>query len=102
MNEEEIQKVRSNNQHRSTIIIKQENSGSNVLGIIGFIFALLALLLCWIPFLNWILWLPGIILSFVGLFSRPKGLAIAGFVISCLALIPLVLMAAFIAALAVS
>ena len=36
----------------------------------------------WIPVLGWILWLVGLILSIVGIFKKPKGLAIAGLIIS--------------------
>lgn len=45
--------------------------------------ALVAALLGWIPVLGWILWIIGLILSFVGvLLKKPRGLAIAGLVIS--------------------
>jgi hypothetical protein len=43
------------------------------------------------PVFGWILWLLGLILSFVGVFKSPKGLAIAGLVISLLGLILLIM-----------
>ena len=60
---------------------------SNGMGITGFVLALLALLLCWVPVLNWILWILGLIFSIIGMFKKPKGLAIAGLIISLIGLI---------------
>lgn len=63
-----------------------QRSKSNGLGIAGFILALLSLLGGWIPVLGWIIWLLGLIFSFIGIFRKPRGLAIAGLIISFLAL----------------
>ena len=82
-----------------TIIIREESRKSNGLGTAGFVLALLALLGCWIPVLNWILWLLGFIFSFIGIFKSPRGLAIAGLCISLVDLIPLILLLGFAAAL---
>ena len=60
---------------------------SNGIGIAGFVLALLGVLLFWIPVLNWILWLLGLIFSFIGVFKQPKGLAIAGLVLSFISII---------------
>lgn len=49
-----------------------------------------ALILCWIPILDWILWLLGVIFSFIGVFRAPRGLAIAGLVISFIGIIILI------------
>jgi len=59
----------------------------NGVGTAGFILALVGLVLCWVPVLNWILWLLGLILSFVGVFKQPKGLSIAGLIVSCIGII---------------
>ena len=64
----------------------------------GFVLALIALFLGWVPVLGWVLWLLGLILSFVGIFKKPKGLAIAGLVISLLGLILLIFVFAGLAA----
>jgi hypothetical protein len=61
----------------------------------GFVLSLVGLFLGWLPVLGWLLWLIGLILSFVGIFKEPKGLAIAGLVISCMGLIVLILLAIF-------
>ncbi|MDR1603130.1 MAG: DUF4339 domain-containing protein [Tannerella sp.] len=68
---------------------------TNGVGTAGFVLALVGLFLGWIPVLGWLSWLIGLILSFVGIFKEPKGLAIAGLVISCLGLIVLLLIAVF-------
>ena len=63
-----------------------ENRG-NGLGTAGFVCALLGLLLCWVPVVDWILWVLGLIFSFIGVFKAPRGLAIAGLVLSFIDLI---------------
>lgn len=68
---------------------------SNGLGTAGFVCALVSIFLCWIPFVNFILWFLGLIFSFIGMFKSPRGLAIAGFILSILGIIiGLVLVAA--------
>ena len=95
----ENQEKMSGNPVRQTIIIREESRKSNGLGTAGFVLALLALLGCWIPVLNWILWLLGFIFSFIGIFKSPRGLAIAGLCISLVDLIPLIHLLGFAAAL---
>ncbi len=81
--------MRNDNQGQ-TIIVNQPKNESNGTGTAGFVLALIALFLGWIPILGWILWLLGLILSFVGIFKKPKGLAIAGLVISLIGIILLI------------
>ena len=95
----ENQEKMSGNPVRQTVISREEARKSNGLGTAGFVLALLALLGCWIPVLNWILWLLGFIFSFIGIFKSPRGLAIAGLCISLVDLIPLILLLGFAAAL---
>ncbi|MDR1090313.1 MAG: hypothetical protein LBL79_04480 [Prevotella sp.] len=81
-----------------TFIINQpEAKKSNGIGTAGFVLAIIALFLSWVPVLGWILWILGLILSFVGVFRQPKGLSIAGLVISCIALIVLIIVVGAIA-----
>ena len=87
-----------NDNQGQTIIVNQQKSESNGTGTAGFVLALIALFLGWIPILGWILWILGLILSFVGIFKKPKGLAIAGLVISLIGLILLVFIFAGLAA----
>ncbi len=74
-------------QSGQTIIINQKEKKSNGVGTAGFVLALIAVFLGWVPVLGWIIWLLGLILSFVGVFKQPKGLAIAGLVISLIGII---------------
>ncbi|MFW6225218.1 MAG: hypothetical protein ACOC4B_03035 [Bacteroidota bacterium] len=77
----------SQDQSGQTVIIHQAAKRTNGVGISGFVLALIAVFLGWIPFLGWIIWLLGLIFSFVGVFKNPKGLAIAGLVISLIGII---------------
>lgn len=72
------------------IIINQVPQ-KNSLGTAGFVLALLAVVFCWVPILDFILWLLGAIFSLVGLFKAPRGLAIAGTVISFIGIIIMVI-----------
>jgi len=74
-------------QSGQTIIINQTEKKSNGVGTAGFVLALIAVFLGWVPVLGWITWFLGLILSFVGVFKQPKGLAIAGLVISLIGII---------------
>lgn len=60
---------------------------SNGLGTAGFVLAIIALVLCWVPVLNWILWFLGTLFSFIGVFKAPRGLSIAGLIISFIGVI---------------
>ena len=85
---------------QSTIIVNTtQPTPSNGVGTAGFVLALIGLFLSWIPVLGWMIWLLGLILSFCGIFRTPKGLAIAGLVISLIDLIVLVAVVGSIASL---
>ena len=71
---------------------------SNGIGTAGFVLALLGVILCWIPVINWILWLLGLIFSFIGVFKQPKGLAITGLVLSFICIIIIITVLGAIAA----
>jgi len=73
-----------------TVIVNQVEKKSNGIGTAGFVLALIALFLGWIPVLGWLVWLLGLIFSFIGVFRTPKGLAIAGLVISLIGVIILI------------
>lgn len=89
----------SNQASPAQVVINQGSSQpTNGIGVAGFILALLALFLGWIPILGWVMWLLGLILSGVGMTRRPRGLAIAGLVISMIGLILLVVVFAAIGA----
>ena len=69
------------------LLLINKRKKSNGVGTAGFVLALIALFLGWVPVLGWIVWILGLILSFVGVFKKPKGMAIAGLVISLIGII---------------
>jgi hypothetical protein len=82
---------------QTEIIIKNENK-SNGIGVAGFILALLGLCLSWTPVVGWIIWFLGALFSIIGLFKKPRGFAIAGFIISFIDLIILIALGVVLAA----
>ena len=81
--------INPQNRPRPTVIINQTEK-SNGIGTAGFVLALIAIFLGWVPILGWIIWLLGLIFSAVGLTRQPKGLAIAGLVISLVGIVMLI------------
>lgn len=72
------------------MVLTQVPRQSNPAGTSGFIIALLALVFSFIPLVGVIAWILapiGLCLSIVGMFKSPQGLAVAGTVISSIALI---------------
>ena len=79
-----------NPQQQQPVIIQNttiEKGGSNSAGTAGFIFALLTILFSWAPIVKWVLWFLGFLLSFIGLFKRPRGLAVTGFLLSIIGIV---------------
>lgn len=81
--------VANSTQNSSTTVVVQ-GGRSNGLGTAGFVFSLLAFFVCWVPIVDIIVWFLGALFSFIGLFKAPRGLAIAGFIISFIGIIILV------------
>lgn len=80
------QSNQENFRHVQTILVREQRYKSNGLGTAGFITSLLVLLLSWVPVLGWILWLVGALLSLIGVFKSPRGLAITGLILSLITL----------------
>jgi len=78
-------------QKGQAIDINQPKKPSNGLGKAGFVLALIALFIGWIPILGWVIWLIGFVFSFMGIFKKPRGLAIAGLILSVIGILLLVL-----------
>lgn len=87
-----MEEVKNQEQGKQTIIINQQSPRSNGIGVAGFVLALIALFLGWVPVWGWLLWLLGLIFSFCGIFKIPRGLAVAGLIISLVDLIFLILL----------
>lgn len=80
------QNNKENLRHVQTILVREQRYKSNGLGTAGFITSFLGLLLSWVPVLGWILWLVGALLSLIGVFKSPRGLAITGIILSLITL----------------
>lgn len=80
------QSNQENLRHVQTILVREQRYKSNGLGTAGFITSLLGLLLSWVPIPGWILWLVGALLSLIGVFKSPRGLAITGLILSLITL----------------
>ena len=80
------QNNKENLRHVQPILVREQRYKSNGLGTAGFITSLLGLLLSWVPVLGWILWLVGALLSLIGVFKSPRGLAITGIILSLITL----------------
>ena len=92
MNEISKMKDQNNKNQGRTIIVNQKekeriSAKINGVGIAGFILAAIGLFFGWIPIFGWFISASGLILSFIGIFKKPRGLAIAGLVISLLGFI---------------
>lgn len=88
--------VAPNVSNTTTVIVK--GSHSNSIGTAGFVFALLGLIFCWVPGIDLILWFLGLIFSIIGLFKAPRGMAIAGFILSFVVIITIIAVLGSIAA----
>jgi hypothetical protein len=64
------------------VIINQTQKKSNGNGTTGFVLILIAVFLGWVPVLGWLIWLLGLLLSFVGVLKEPIVLVIKVLVIS--------------------
>jgi hypothetical protein len=85
------QPVVAPNVSTNTTTVVVESGHSNSMGTAGFIIALLGLVFCWIPVVDLILWFLGLVFSFIGLFKAPRGLAIAGLVLSFVLIIVIII-----------
>lgn len=80
-----------NNPTPQNIYVQQPVKKTNGIGTAGFVLALTAIFLGWIPIFGWLIWILGVIFSFVGVFKEPRGLSIAGLVISFIGILLLIL-----------
>lgn len=83
--------------NQTTVIVNERKS--NGMGTAGFVFALLGIILSWVPLVDFIIWFFGLLFSFIGLFKAPRGLAITGFILSIIGFIIIIAIFGSIAAL---
>ena len=95
-NEEQQDKPVTNDYVQNVVPSPHKNS----LGTAGFALSLATLFLGWVPVLGLIIWGLGAIFSTIGIFRKPRGLAIAGACISFFWLIIVILAVGVLAAVA--
>lgn len=66
---------------------------TNGMGIAGFICSIASVILCWSTFAGVVLWLLGLTFSAIGMSQRPRGLAIAGLIISLISFLLFIIIA---------
>ncbi len=77
--------------HQQTVVVQSSApQATNGVGTAGFVLSLISLMFSWLPGVGWVVWFLGFILSLVGVFRSPRGLAVAGFIISIIDLIVLI------------
>lgn len=59
----------------------------------GFVLSLIGLIFCWFPIVNGLLVIPGLIMSIVGVCRQPRGKAIAGIIMACVAILIFIILA---------
>jgi hypothetical protein len=85
-----MQSAAAVNQYPTTTTTTQQ--GSNGMAVAGLVMGILALVLCWVPFVNWTLAILGVIFGGVGLakskrVGKGKGMAITGLTLSIVSII---------------
>ena len=78
-------------QHQPAQSQPQPVRRSNGIATAGLVLSILGLALCWIPIVDVILWFLGFLFSFIGVFKRPRGKAIAGLIISVISILVIIL-----------
>ena len=73
----------TNQQVHQQVVVNNTTKASNGLGVAGFVLGLIGLPLFFIPLFGFL----GFLFSFIGVFKEPRGLAIAGLVISIISLL---------------
>ena len=87
------------NNYRGPVYIERRTNGLGTAGFVaGFVLSLITFIFGWVPVFGWIIWVLGLVFSFIGMFRRPRGLAIAGFIISLIDVILILFLFAVIAA----
>ena len=74
-----------NPSNNTTVIVNQ--SSWNWVWVAWFVLALIWLFIWWIPVLWWLIWFLWLILSFIGIFKKPRWFAIAWLIITFIDLI---------------
>ena len=72
---------------KKEVVSANQTEQKNVIGLVGMIVAIVALVFSMVPVLGWILWLFGELFSVIGLFKKPRTCAVIGFILSLMGLV---------------
>lgn len=72
---------------KKEVVSANQTEQKNVIGLVGMIIAIVALVFSMVPVLGWILWFFGELFSVIGLFKKPRTCAVIGFVLSLMGLV---------------
>ncbi|MBR4689279.1 MAG: hypothetical protein IKO90_02330 [Bacteroidales bacterium] len=72
---------------KKEVVSANQTEQKNVIGLVGMIIAIVALVFSMVPVLGWILWFFGELFSVIGLFKKPRTCAVIGFILSLMGLV---------------
>ena len=72
---------------KKEVVSANQTEQKNVIGLVGMIVAIVALVFSMVPVLGWILWFFGELFSVIGLFKNPRTCAVIGFILSLMGLV---------------
>ncbi len=72
---------------KKEVVSANQTEQKNVIGLVGMIVAIVALVFSMVPVLGWILWFFGELFSVIGLFKKPRTYAVIGFILSLMGLV---------------
>ena len=72
---------------KTEVVSANQIEQKNVIGLVGMIVAIVALVFSMVPVLGWILWFFGELFSVIGLFKKPRTCAVIGFILSLMGLV---------------
>lgn len=86
-NREQYNRTQPNNIQMPTYSREHPVPSTNGMGTAGFVLAIITLCFSWLPYIGGVTWILGLIFSVIGMGQKPRGLAIAGFVISLVSIV---------------
>lgn len=72
---------------KKEVVSANQTEQKNVIGLVGMVVAIVALVFSMVPVLGWILWFFGELFSVIGLFKKPRTCAVIGFILSLMGLV---------------
>lgn len=87
-----MQQIPATGAPQTIIIQTAPEKKSNGVGTAGFVLSLMSILFSWTLIGGAVIWILGLVLSFIGMFRKPRGLAITGFILCLPSLILIIVL----------